>query len=55
MNREKFTEEQVKIIESVCKDSYEKGIVFGLILGMGVVVGISIIYLIASELDLLFH
>jgi len=55
MNKENFTEEQVKIIESVCKDSYEKGIVFGLILGVGLVVGISIFYLIALKFDLLFH
>tara|TARA_R100001443_G_scaffold19976_1_gene31841 strand:+ start:6467 stop:6634 length:168 start_codon:yes stop_codon:yes gene_type:complete len=55
MRKENFTEEQIEIIESVCKDSHEKGVVFGLVLSMGLIVLIYIVYSIALKFDLLFH
>tara|TARA_R100001443_G_scaffold35673_1_gene49490 strand:- start:118 stop:285 length:168 start_codon:yes stop_codon:yes gene_type:complete len=54
MNRIKFTEEQMLVVESVSKDNYEKGVVCGIVIGMAVSAAITISLMLASHYEFLF-
>ena len=52
MNRIKFTEEQMLVVESVSRDNYDKGIVYGIAIGIAVSVGAAISFIIAQHYEI---
>lgn len=54
MNRIKFTEEQMLVVESVSKDNYERGVLSGVVVGMTVSAGITAGLMLANHYEFLF-
>tara|TARA_R110002012_G_scaffold122564_1_gene272679 strand:+ start:92 stop:259 length:168 start_codon:yes stop_codon:yes gene_type:complete len=54
MNRIKFTEEQMLVVESVTKDSYERGVLSGVVVGMTVSAGLTAGLMLANHYEFLF-
>ena len=54
MNRIKFTEEQMRAVESISRDSYNKGVLYGVVIGMAVSAAITISCMLASHYEFLF-
>jgi len=54
MNRIKFTEEQMLVVESTTKDSYERGVLSGVVIGMIVSAGITTGLMLANYYEFLF-
>jgi hypothetical protein len=54
MNRIKFTEEQMLVVESITEDSYKRGILSGVVVGMTVSAGITAGLMLANHYEFLF-
>ena len=54
MNRIKFTEEQVQLLESISEDKFREGILSGVVIGMTISAAITAVLMLANHYEFLF-